>query len=385
MAGSVRRVAAAADADPTNIAVVCDAFLRYGSAQAIEFKQAGLNVTLYYTGRLGEFAGNEKDRALVLDRAQEAGVELVSLPRPRIRSLLTETLWLHRDLRRRKIATAVVHWHYDPRYITLGLVVPVALIIHDPQPHTGDILSLSPPPIRLIMRVTAIRLLSRAGELTSHCLIIHSERLFEQVPPLLRGLPIGVVPHLGANMAPAPTSVPNERLLLIFGRLVEYKGIDTALEALRLLPKDMSDIKLIVAGRGPLAALAHGRRNVEVREEYIADSDLDVLLETARLVLLPYKDATQSAVGLQTVAHGVPCVVSCVGGLPELVPDSLSSLIVPPDDPKRLAEAIVAHIDHDEDLRRTIYDHAATHFAWPVVAQKLCAEMRRLGLDVAVS
>jgi glycosyltransferase involved in cell wall biosynthesis len=372
----VRRIVfATSGADPANIAVMCDAFLRYGSLQAIGLRHTGLNVTLYYIDRVDEFGGDEEERARFLDRAQAAGVELAPLPRRSIRSLLKHTLWLHRDMRSRKIATAVVHSHLDPRYATLGLALPVALFVHDPQIHSGDKLSTSPLPVRLV---------SRIPELTSSCLIVHSGRLLDQIRPLLRRLPLGVVAH-GADVSPVPAPVPYERRLLIFGRLFAYKGVDTALEALHLLPEDMSDVKLIVAGRGPLAALARGRRNVEVREEYIAESDVDVLLGDVRLVLLPYKDATQSGVGLQAVARGVPCVVSCAGGLPELVPDSLSSLVVPPDDPKRLAEAIVAHIDHDEDLRRTIYNHAATHFAWPVVARKLCAELRRLGLDVAVS
>lgn len=380
MVSYVRRMLAAADADPANIAVVCDSFLRYGSAQAVGLRQTGLNVTLYYTGRVNEFGGSEEGRTLFLDRAREAGVELVSLPRPRIRSMLTETLWLHRDLRRRKIATAVVQSHYDPRYATLGFALPVALIVHDPQPHTGDLLSLSRPPIGWIVRVPAIRLVSRIGELTSRCLILHSDRLFEQVRPLLRLLPTGVVPH-GADVVSAPASLPSERRLLIFGRLIEYKGVDVALEAFRLLPDEMSDTRLIIAGRGPLADLARGQSNVELYEGYVTDSDIDALLDSACLVLLPYKDATQSGVGLQAVARGVPCVVSCIGGLPDLVPDSSPGLVVPPNNPERLAEAIIAHIDHGDDLRKAIYDHSATHFAWPVVAQQLRSELQRLGLD----
>lgn len=361
-------------ADPANIAVLCDAFLPFGSAQAMGLSQTGLNVTLYYVDRVDDFAGNEKDRALYLDRAQAAGVELVPLPRRRIRSLFAHALWLHRDLRRRKIAIAVVQAHIDPRYATLGLALPVALVVHDPQVHSGDELSTFPLPVRLV---------SRIAELTASCLIVHSARLFDQFRPLLRRLPRGVVPH-GAHMAPAPAPVPHERRLLVFGRLFEYKGVDTALEAFRCLSENMPDASLIVAGRGPLASLARGRRNVEVREEYVAESDLDVMLGDARLVLLAYKDATQSGVGLQAVARGVPCVVSCAGALPELVPDALPSLVVPPDNPKRLAEAIVAHIDHDESLRRTIYDHAATHFAWAVVAKRLRSELQRLGLAVRV-
>jgi glycosyltransferase involved in cell wall biosynthesis len=363
-------IAGRIDADPASIAVVCDWFLRYAPLQAIGLKQAGFDVTLYYIDRLDEFGGSESDRALLLNRARTAGVALVPLPRRRIRSLLSHTLWLHRDLRRRRIAAAVIHSHIDPRYATLGIALPVALIIHDPQMHSGDEASAFPFPVRLI---------SRVSELTSACLIIHSGRLREQIRPLLRRLPIGVVP-LGADMAPCPVPVPRERRLLIFGRLFAYKGVDTALEAFSTLPDSMSDVKLVIAGRGPLAALAREKRNVDLREEYVTDADIEALLDESRLVLLPYKDATQSAVGLQAVARGVPCIVSRTGGLPELVEDSLPSLVVPPDDPQRLGEAIAAHIDHDEQLRRAIYEHTARSFAWHEVAHQLHSELMRLGL-----
>jgi glycosyltransferase involved in cell wall biosynthesis len=369
LVGWVRRaVATTTEADPSQIAVLCDPFLRYGAAQAVGLKQTGMDVTLYFVDRSHEFGDNEDERSLMLAQVEAAGVALVRLPRRRIRSLVRDTLWLHMDLRRRKIAAAVVQWHYDPRYATLGLALPVALIVHDPQPHSGDFLSEFPLPVRLI---------SRTAELTAACLIIHSSRLFDQVRPLLRRLPIGVVPH-GADMAPRPTPIPETRRLLIFGRLFAYKGVDTALDAFKLLPKEMSDVKLIVAGRGPLADLARNQHNVELRDRYIDDSELDALLDDVRLVLLPYTDATQSGVGLQAIARGVPCVVSSTGGLPELVEDSSSRLVVPPCDARRLADAIISTIDHHAELRSAIHGHAAAHFAWPIVAQALRFELSRL-------
>jgi glycosyltransferase involved in cell wall biosynthesis len=372
-AGYVRRlVGAARETHDTNIAILCDAFLRYGSAQAIGLRQIGFNVTLYYVDRVDEFGGSVEDRALFLDRAQAAGVTLVPLPRRRMWLLPAHTLWLHRDLRRRRISTAVVQSHIDPRYATLGLVWPVALIVHDPQPHSGDTPSIYPLPVRVIPRV---------AELTSSCLIVHSARVFDQVRPLLRRLPLGVVPH-GADMASLPAAVPKQRRLLIFGRLYEYKGVDTALEAFGALPDRLSDATLVVAGRGPLARLASNQRNVTLYEGYIADSDVERLLSDARLVLLPYKDATQSGVGLQAVAMGIPCVVSDAGGLPELLPSSAAGLVVPPNNPRAIVESIVAYIDHDDVLRAEIFEHALTNFSWPVVAQRLLAELCRLGVRV---
>jgi len=366
-----KTILATSDTEHENIAVMCDAFLWYACEQAGALTRVGWHVTLYYVDRVDEFADRAGDRALHLDQARAAGVDVVAVPRRSMRALPRHTLWLHRDLRRRRIASAIVHAHIDPRYGTLGLGLPVALVLHDPQTHSGDTESTIPP---------AIRVLSRLVELTSSCIILNSPSLLDQVRPLLRRLPFGVVP-LGATMAPTASPVPRERQLLVFGRLYEYKGVDTALDALRLLPDELADVKLMVAGRGPLASIARGERNVEVLEEYITESQLAALIDGSRLVLLAYKDATQSGVGLQVIGRGVPCVVSRAGGLPELVPASTPTLVVPPDDPKALAEAIVEHVDHGENLRTAIYDHAATHFAWPVVAQRWRHELERLGLS----
>jgi glycosyltransferase involved in cell wall biosynthesis len=373
LAAAFRRIMPAGEREPDSLAVVCDAFLFWATQQAVALQATGLKVTLFYVDRGSDFTGSKEDRAAMLEHAAAHGVELVPVPRLAIGGLITHTLRLHRDLRRRRIATLVVHSHGDPRYATLGLGWPVALILHDPQIHSGDTMSTPLLPIRIV---------SRVAEMTAACLIIHSTRLFDQIRPLLRCLPTGVIP-LGIEMAEEPARVPDERRLLIFGRLFAYKGVDTALEAFRLLPAELSDVKLVVAGRGPLADLARGQPNVEAREEYIASADIVVLLEQARLVLLPYKDATQSGVGLQAVARGVPCVVTDTGGLPDLVPDSLRSLVVPTDDPRRLADAIVEHIDHGPELRRAVYDHAAENLACPVAARQLRGELERFGLTRA--
>jgi glycosyltransferase involved in cell wall biosynthesis len=366
----IRKLLGPSGGDPDRIAVVCDSFLYWASIQAVALRESGLKVTFYYVDRGSDFTGSEEDRTALLAHAEEHDVDLVPVPRIGFRTLLTDVFKLHRDIRRRGIGTLVVHSHGDPRYTTLGLSFPVALIVHDPQIHSGD--TISTPPL-------AIRLISRASELATACVIVHSERLFGQIRPLLRRLPTGVIP-LGIEMEATPTAVPSERRLLLFGRLFAYKGVDTALDAFELLPEELSDVTLLVAGRGPLAELARERQNVEVREDYIPDSEVAVMIDQARLVLLPYKDATQSGVGLLAIAHGVPCVVTRTGGLPDLVPGSSDGLIVAPDDPRALADAIVNNIDHGQDLREVVYDHAKTHFSTAVAARRLRTELHRLGI-----
>jgi len=377
LAGHTRRVVmAGGDRDPANVAVMCATLLRYASSQAIGLSATGLNVTLYYVDRQRP-TEDDGDRAMLLDRAVAAGVDIVSIPRPRGRTLLKDALWLYRDVRRRRISIAVVQAHRDARYTALGLYLRVVFMLHDPQPHSGGTALFGRDRAKKSRDKLWDAIVPRAAELTSACLIVHSPRMLDQIRPLLRRIPTGIVPH-GADIADAPAAVPGGRRLLVFGRLLAYKGVDTALAAFSRLPAELSDVELIVAGQGPLASLALGQRNVEVRNEYIPESELDSLLREVRLVLLPYKDATQSGVGLHAVERGVPCVVSSVGGLPELVEDARPSLVVPPDDPPALAAAIVANVDHDMGLRQAVYEHAATHFAWPVVAQRLREEMSRL-------
>jgi glycosyltransferase involved in cell wall biosynthesis len=363
-----RRASIASPLEPGNVAVMCVGFLRYGVAQAVGLTEAGRRVTLYYVDRKVEFAASKEDRAMMLDHARAAGVTVVRVPPRRAARVLADTYRLHRDLRRRRIGTVIMQSHSDPRYATIGLTSRVALMLHDPRPHSGDEVSRLPLLGRAIARV---------GELTSACIVLHSERLLDQVRPLLRRLPIGVVPH-GANMAASPMPVPPGRQLLLFGRLFAYKGVDTALDAFQQLPCGMSDVTMVVAGQGPLGKAASGMRNVEVRNEYIAEDEVEELLANARVVLLPYKDATQSGVGLQALARGVPCVVSAAGGLPDLAEDIAPTLVVPPDDPARLAQAISEHLDHDHAFRRKVYDHASRSFSWPVVARRLCEEVDRL-------
>ncbi len=365
-----RRLIGATESDPQRLAVVCDAFLHVGCPQAIALSQTGLEVTLYYVDRGSDFTGSEEDRERMLERVRAHGVQTVPVPRLRPMAVMLSARRLHRDLRRRRIATLVVHAHGDPRYATLGFALPVALIVHDPQTHSGDVLSVPPLPIRA---------LSRIAEASASCLIVHSTRLLDQMRPMTRRLPVGVIP-LGIDVASRPAPVPEARLLLLFGRLFAYKGVDTALDAFERLRERLPDVELLIAGRGPLAASARGRDGVEVREEYITDRGICELLERARLVLLPYKDATQSGVGLQAVARGVPVVVTRTGGLPDLVPDSALGLIVAPDDPRALAEAIATHIDHDGELRAAVHAHAAARFAFPVAAWALRAQLARLGV-----
>ncbi|MEH3055060.1 MAG: glycosyltransferase family 4 protein [Patulibacter minatonensis] len=358
---------------PLRVAMLCDTLLRYGTAQATGLQAAGYEVTCYWIDRLTDFGDDETralaDRQRVLDLAAAGGVELVRLPRRDMRRFLDQTRALHRDLRRRRIDAVVVQTHLDPRYVTVGLRFPTVVILHDPRPHSGDYDSHHAAPFRAI---------TRASELTSAALVVHGSGLLPSIRPSLAALPRHVVPH-GAAVRPAPTPVPVAPTILLTGRLMAYKGIDTALAAMPLIRAQRPDARMVIAGNGRMAAevRAASADGVELRDGYVPEAEYEQLLEQARIVVLPYRDATQSGVGLQAVARGIPVVVSATGALPELVPAERPEWIVPPGDAAALAAAILRALDHSDADRALVHGMAHDRFDWPVVGRELGAVLEQ--------
>jgi glycosyltransferase involved in cell wall biosynthesis len=101
------------------------------------------------------------------------------------------------------------------------------------------------------------------------------------------------------------------------------------------------DAELIVAG--PLAqdmTLPPLPPGVELRDRRILDDEAETLFRSADVLVLPYRDATQSALVAAAYAYGLPVIVSATGALPEYVVTGETGWIVPPDDPAALATAL---------------------------------------------
>ncbi len=154
---------------------------------------------------------------------------------------------------------------------------------------------------------------------------------------------------------PTPEAIAAERarsgnpelLLLLYGAVRPYKGVDLALEALaRVDPR--IDVRLVVAGRfwTPREELErHAQRlgvsgRVEFRDGYVSNEETAVLLGACDAALLPYRSATQSGVAALALGHGRPVLATAVGGLPAAVEHGSDGLLSAPDDPAALARAI---------------------------------------------
>ena len=162
---------------------------------------------------------------------------------------------------------------------------------------------------------------------------------------------IHVIPHGPLDYLtrlPAETPLPPELaavegpVVLYFGLIRPYKGVDVLLDAFR----DVEGAELWVVGRpfgvdaAELAAAAErSRATVRLVPRFVDDAEIPALFRRADLVVLPHRDAEQSGVLFTALAFAKAMVMSDVGGFGE-VAELGAGRLVPPGDPVALADAI---------------------------------------------
>ncbi len=176
----------------------------------------------------------------------------------------------------------------------------------------------------------------------------------------------GAFAHLAqAPVGPPPFGTePKGPVVLFFGLIRPYKGLDVLLAAWRSLAgAERGDAELWVAGmprmdlaevglrdvgmpEGQRAAAAQG---IRVCPRFIADAELPAYFARADLVVLPYREIDQSGVLFTALAFGKPLLLSDVGGFPEIAATG-AARTVPPGDPAALASALSALLA-DPDAR----------------------------------
>ena len=155
-----------------------------------------------------------------------------------------------------------------------------------------------------------------------------------------------------------PTDAP---VLLFFGFVRRYKGLHVLLEALPRIVERLPDVRLVVAGEfyddkafyeniiekhqlGPYLHLHDG---------YVSDEDVAAYFSAADVVVQPYVSATQSGVAKIAYHFERPLIMTDVGGLAEMMPDGEAGLVVPPEDPEALADAVGRFFEEDLQARLT--------------------------------
>ena len=159
--------------------------------------------------------------------------------------------------------------------------------------------------------------------------------------------------------------------IVCFGRLGERKGSRVLVQALARVVGEGLEASLLLAGDGDRAPVEEEARRlgvadrVEIRS-WIEPAEVARLLDTASIFALPSQNEGLPVALLEAMAHGLPCVVTPVGGIPDLVTDGRDGLMVQPDDPEGLADAIAG-------LLRDAGRRAAIAPAGPAEVERRCA------------
>ena len=146
--------------------------------------------------------------------------------------------------------------------------------------------------------------------------------------------------HLGLNS--------DEKIILFFGFIRKYKGLDLLLQAMADERIKKENIKLLIAGefyedeKPFLELIKNGQleNNVILKTNFIPDSEVKYYLCSGDCIIQPYRNATQSGVTPLAYHFERPMIVTNVGGLPSLVPHQKSGLVCEPN-PKSIADAIL--------------------------------------------
>jgi glycosyltransferase involved in cell wall biosynthesis len=300
---------------------------------------------------------------------------------PRLRQPLQQIRMIYTILQHiRNFDPDVIHFQHRHFWFNLALPLleryPLVLTIHDPRHHTGDRASQKTP-----------QMIADFGYRRADQIIVHSKQLKQVVVNELR-IPseiVHVIPHIALGDDTAHNQVQeDDHLILFFGRIWEYKGLEYLIRAEPLITAQVPDARIMIAGQGEDFAryrrmMVHPEHFI-VYNEYVSDDKRAELFRRASIVVLPYIDASQSAVIPIAYTFAKPVVATAVGGLPEMVDHGRTGYIVPPRDERALADAIVCLLQ-DRKLRHQLGTQGKqkidTECSSEVVAQKTLAVYHR--------
>jgi glycosyltransferase involved in cell wall biosynthesis len=165
--------------------------------------------------------------------------------------------------------------------------------------------------------------------------------------------------------------------LLFFGRISPYKGIEYLIGAIKKLKTQGVTLNVIIVGQGYVYFQTEDleKFGIKLINRYIKNEELVSLIENTKLVVCPYKDATQSGVVMTAFAFNKPVIASDVGSFREVVKDGFTGLLVPPKDSEVLASKIKLLISDPvliEKMRNNIHGFTTYgEYAWENIGETM--------------
>lgn len=162
---------------------------------------------------------------------------------------------------------------------------------------------------------------------------------------------------------------PDVCLVLFFGFIKAYKGVNNLIDSARYLREEFGDnLRVLIVGdiygeKQPYVdriSASGAAEIIDLVDGFVPDETVEDYFLAADLAVLPYVSATQSGIIQIAYNYDLPVVTTDVGGLPEVVADGITGFIVPPEDAVALAGAV----------KRFFKENRAEEFAANVALEK---------------
>lgn len=213
------------------------------------------------------------------------------------------------------------------------------------------------------------RLLTRYFIRPVDSFIVMSNVVLSQLSSFHAKKPVAVIPHplydhfgeiVPRNEARRFLKInPTDRILLFFGFIRRYKGLDILLNAIKILAQNPNndDLKLVIAGEfyeneknySPLLDDPDVAKHLILHTKFIPDNEVKYYLCAADCTVQPYRSATQSGVTPLSYHFEIPMIVTRVGALPDMTPDHRVGLVAEPN-AEDIAEKIVEYFARGKDF-----------------------------------
>ena len=242
----------------------------------------------------------------------------------------------------------------------------LVMTVHDPFPHSGYAKIVSESDRRMAFKnIPKLVLLNarQSSEFVSHYHIPESHIFFNKL-----GMYSSIL-----HVAPQPFHI-DRPFILFFGQIVEYKGVEYLLEAMKIVHSHYAELTLVIAGGGNYYFDIEPYKKFDyimIINHYIRIRELAGMLRACEFCVCPYKDATQSGVIQTAFTLEVPMVVTNVGALADAVEHNRTGIVVKPCDVNNLADGIMELHSNEEKrnmMRENIRKEWMKNMSWGPIA-----------------
>jgi glycosyltransferase involved in cell wall biosynthesis len=262
---------------------------------------------------------------------------------------------------------AVLTWHNDLPPVTR--MARILVTVHDQL-----VLPLYLPQFSSIIAT------SKLYAETSHILEAHKGRVVV--------IPNGVDtqrfnPDIPGEEIRSRLGVDRGKIVLFVGALTQwhrYKGLDVLIQAMALMRDQVREARLVIVGAGQLETEyrqlvdQHGLTSCVIFAGNVPDDELPKYYSCSDMLALPSRDRSEGfgLTILEANATGKPAIGTMVGGIPGVIRNGYNGLLVPPNDPSALAEAIQKVLSDDDLLKRMGRNGRAfaERHDWSIVAKQ---------------